>query len=269
MADTRRSQSTLATSLADNTSGAITAQNVRDLLLSTHPEKTVQSGVFASEPASGQLTGDLYLPSDSFYAERWSGSAWRPWGPIFPMTKPVDGDFAWANQGGASVTTSNGGIFLNGPAGSSLDLRIRYKTAPATPWTLTVAFETTCNLNDYNYQSAGILFRQSSDGKLVTYGLQNQSTLCSMFVIKWSSPTSINTNYDGQQALRNGLPKFWRIADNGTNRICSYSADGQNFIPFHTIGRTDFLTADQIGFFVEERSNVVPATMTLLSWQEA
>src|ERR1051325_12244402 len=98
MADTRRSQSSLATLFGDNTSGDISAQDGRDLIISAHPEEVIQSGAYASEPASNQLTGDLYWPSDSFYAERYSGSAWAPWGLIFPLTKPVSGDFSWVNQ---------------------------------------------------------------------------------------------------------------------------------------------------------------------------
>jgi hypothetical protein len=47
------------------------------------------------------------------------------------------------------------------------------------------------------------------------------------------------------------------------------STDGQNFKVIHTVGRTDFLTADQVGFFVNDQSNTIAAGMTLLSWKQA
>jgi hypothetical protein len=62
---------------------------------------------------------------------------------------------------------------------------------------------------------------------------------------------------------------FIRIADNGTNRLCSYSVDGQNWFQFHSVGRTDFLTATEVGFFANDASNTYECGITLLSWKEA
>ena len=107
MPDTRREKSALQTLHADNTAGDISAQDNRDGWETCHPSTVVQTAAMASEPASGMVTGDLFLPSNGFYLERYSGSAWVPWGPIWPMTKPVDGDYAWINQGSATVTTTN------------------------------------------------------------------------------------------------------------------------------------------------------------------
>jgi hypothetical protein len=60
-----------------------------------------------------------------------------------------------------------------------------------------------------------------------------------------------------------------RIADTGTSRICSWSADGQNWHDLHSIGRTDFLTADEVGFYVNSQSATYPAACTLISWAQA
>ncbi len=274
MPDTRRTEAALAALLPDNITGDISPQDLRDLLTSVHSERVVQSGAFASEPASGRLTGDLYLPNDSFYAERWNGTLWEAWGPIFPMTKPVDGDFAWINQGGASIVTTNGGIFLRGPATSGTSERVRKKAAPAPPYTITAAFLPA--VLSFDFQSCGLLFRQSSDGKLVTFELAgttqaaNSTTGLILGVNKFTSPTVFSAGYTARSAHAIGTkPVFLRIADNNTNRICSYSADGQNWITFHTIGRTDFLTADEVGFFVADSTNTYEVGMTLLSWKQA
>jgi len=61
-----------------------------------------------------------------------------------------------------------------------------------------------------------------------------------------------------------------RIADNNTNRICSVSADGQNWIEVHSVGRTDFLTADQVGFMIRPTNSATPnigTGVSVLSWK--
>src|SRR6266446_5233542 len=65
---------------------------------------------------------------------------------LYPaFTAPVDGDYAWINQGGASVTVNaNGSICLYAPATGD-SLRVRKKAAPATPYTMTAGFMATGN----------------------------------------------------------------------------------------------------------------------------
>ena len=41
-----------------------------------------------------------------------------------------------------------------------------------------------------------------------------------------------------------------RITDNGTNRITYISNDGYYWHTLSTIGRTDYITANQYGFFI-------------------
>jgi hypothetical protein len=218
----------------------------------------------ASRPAASN-DGNVFFPSDGVTIQRDTGSVWAPWGPIFPLTAPVDGDFAWVNQGGASVVSTFGGIFLRGPAGSSLNLRVRKKAAPSTPYVITVALKGTTGFHLDN-QSFGLVFRNNGAGTIVTYLLTFGTPGCAMAVSKWNSETSFSANYVARNIT--DVPLFLRIADNGTNRISSLSHDGQNFIDFHTVGRTDFLTADEVGFFVEERTNAYDVGLTVLSWKE-
>jgi hypothetical protein len=86
---------------------------------------------------------------------------------------------------------------------------------------------------------------------------------------KYTNATTYSADYALISAISRVSPLvLWlRIADNGTNRICSFSMDGENFIDFHSIGRTDFLTADEVGFFIDPYDGA--ATMTLLSWAQA
>lgn len=226
-------------------------------------------GVVGSEPGSPS-SGDLYLPSNGVVVERYSGSVWQPWGPIFPFTPPVDGDFAWINQGAAAVdTTDPKTIYLSKSAdGSGANIRVRKKTAPSTPYTVTIFMR--AMLIQKKFLSAGLCFRQSSDGKLHMFWVVANDTDFLLTSTKYASPTSFTADY---QAVAIGDALNWlRIADDGSNRVCSYSADGQQWHIFHTIGRTDYLTANEIGFAISSENNATPnlaAGMRLFHWKEA
>jgi hypothetical protein len=121
----------------------------------------------------------------------------------------------------------------------------------------------------------GLCWRKSGTGELVIFyvyasGDNRSEQYCG--VGKLSSPTVFTSNYLSVYfaSLMGYGPCLWlRIADDGTNRVCSYSADGQNFVTVHSVGRTDFLTADEVGFFADANNASYPAGLTLLSWKEA
>lgn len=269
MPDTRRSLSALQTLFADNTSGDISAQDGRDELISSHPEKVCQSDTQANEPSSGQLTGDLFLPNNGFQVERYSGSAWQPWGPLFPFTKPVDGDFSWVNQGGATITTTNGGIYLNAPAGSGKNFRMRVKSAPSTPYVITCAVLWN-HRPSTQYHACGLVFRESSSGKLHALNIFDNSPSAvdiRFGSYKYSDPSTFSASY--LELVSPGIPPFVRMADDGTNRSFSISFDGVNFSQVDSRTRTDFLTPNQVGFFANSENATYPDGITLLSWKES
>ncbi len=216
---------------------------------------------FGSEPGS-PADGDLDLYTNSFYVSRYNGASWTPWGPIYACTPPVDGDFSWVNQGGAAVTTANGGIFLRVPVSSGVNLRARVQSAPATPYILTGIFLPV--INNENFQHVGLCFRASGSSAIETFGPQGLSLMVNSFTNE--------TTYSAtprQVLFTRGSPMFLRIADDGTNRIYSYSSDGQNWVVVYSVTRTTFLTANQIGFFGNDQTNTYECGMTLLSWLEA
>lgn len=204
--------------------------------------------------------GRLNLPSDSFYHLRDTGGALAPWGPIYPMTLPVDGDFAWINQGSATVDATKGGIFLYGPAAAAFNLRIR-KKAKSPPYTITAAFTMIGTLTANSF--GGVLWRESGSGKLVTFIAAGGQTLQ---LTKWNDPNTAVSNYVANVAASYGQPIWVRLADDNTNRIVSMSQDGQNFVQLHSVGRTDFMTADEVGFYVSAETR--DFGLTLLSWKE-
>lgn len=276
MADTRRTKSALQTILADNVAGDISAQDARDVLVSNHPEEACQQAAFASQPSTGQLTGDLFFPTDSCSVQRYDGSAWDPYGPLTAWTEPVDGDYSWVNQGSSTVTTTNGGIYLYTPGASGNSLRLRVKSAPSTPYTITAGFVPNMIMGTAAGPGFGLAFRQSSDGKLSTYRHYAHGSSGNRQWIglsdKWSSATSYSAEYSSwnQGAICGGVgPCFIRIEDDGTDRKMYWSGDGINFILVHSIGRTDYLTADQVGFFVDSAVTAFNAGVLICSWKEA
>ena len=232
-----------------------------------------QTAAFASLPAASQ-DGRIHLPSNGYSLYRDTGAALVPWGPLLPFTAPVDADFAWINQGGASVSTTNGGIFLNAPVGAGNNQRIRKKAAPATPYTVSIGFIPM--LYPASYSSVGLAWRQSSDGKLVTLRFYFDGTTnvghIQIALSKWTSASVFSANYFDSNFFGSlvGGPCLWaRFADDGASRAVYISNDGINWMLLHAVARTDFLTADEVGFFAETNQTAGAAGINLLSWKEA
>lgn len=180
------------------------------------------------------------------------------------LTPPIDANFAWVNQGSATIDTSNGGIYVSGPATAGVDLHIRVMTAPATPYVVTALFMT--NMPAETSGVVGLIFRQSSDGKIATCVVSQTSGFLRGQSTKYTNPTTFSAVY--QNVALPSYQRIWlRIADNGTNRICSYSYDGIHFKQFHSVTRTDFLTANQIGFAIDSNNATYGSDMWLLSWK--
>ena len=229
------------------------------------------AGTYANLPAAGTITGDLYFFTDSPYTHaRWNGSSWDHFAGGHLMTIPVFGDFAWVNQGSATATTTYGGVIIYAPEGASDSLRILKKAAPATPYTIEGAF-TIPTMPVVNYNAGGLLFRNSAALTLASSGFGTNFAAIPYYfsaaVNKWTNPTTYSAAY-----LSVGIPVpsllWFQISDNGTSRISRWSADGINWMHLHTVGRTDFLTADEIGFFANANNATYPAFVHLLHWKQ-
>ena len=225
----------------------------------------ITTAAYASRQAAAKA-GRLFLPNDGFQIERDTGSVWTPWGPLFQFTSPVDGDFGWYNQGGASTSATNGGVFLSIPSSAATNFRGRSK-AKTAPYTITAAIlPLFFPLN--STRNFGLFF---TDGTLVhALGIGFSNTVDGSWFLsstKYTNSTTFSANYTAA-TYQCHRPVMWlRIADNNTDRICSISSDGQNWIVFTTVGRTDFLTATSVGFG-GDILNSNAGGVTLLSWKE-
>ena len=226
----------------------------------------VFSSAYASKLTS-EKQGRLFLPSDGYTLERDDGSNWKPWGPIFPFTPPVDGSYSWVNQGSASVITTKGSIFLSAPVASGENIRIRDKSIPSAPYTITAAFIPCLSVGPY--PMCGIGLRNSTSGKIVFFQMYCNNAHLFLGIRRYDSPTAFNSDtYIVTASWISGLV-FLRIVDDNTNRKFYYSKDGQNFVLFYSESRTLYITPDKLFFGVNSLGTIGDIVgMNLLSWKE-
>lgn len=195
------------------------------------------------------------------------GSLPPAWSNVFPTTAVELTDFAWVNQGGAVATQQDDAVFLAVTNSSSENLRILKKAAPATPYSVTTMVSPLPFPGGLTIE-VGIGFRESSSSLLHVLRLNFSGASMSISSTKHSNTTAGVAHYVDLAVPFLQMPIWLRIEDDGTNRICSYSADGVNFCPFHSVSRTNYLTADEVLFFVGGNSNTYVGA-TFHSWSEA
>jgi hypothetical protein len=227
------------------------------------------TGAEGAEPGSPS-SGDLYFPNNGPGLERWSGSAWVVWGPIFPLTKPLFADFTFVNQGGATLVNNTDSLCLKAPQnGGAHNCRILEKTAPATPYTIT-AYIDAVFMAASSDDRFGLLFRESGTGKLSVFQYAGTSTGAELRVTFYSSPTTPVSN-----GVSFAVPQIFRwmqISDDGVNRIYRVSPDGQNWVQYFSETRTNNLTADQVGWFADPTAAGgvnIDSYVTLYSWLQS
>lgn len=193
---------------------------------------------------------------------------------------PVDGNvpsagWSWDNQGTATIQSGSGIERIRSVADAGGTIRIRYRTAPAAPYTLTAKLVKWWPMVSKDMRF-GICFRQASSGKLVAFTAgQNNSQGTFLANSKWNTGTSFSADYiivTSNQWWWSFFypPYFWmRIQDNGTNLIASYSPDSINWEVFDTRLRGDWMTGgpDQIGFFISCAAGGTDLGVSLMYWQ--
>ncbi len=193
-------------------------------------------------------------------------------GPFINIPSPNNGAFATTVGTGANVDGTQFNRIVIRSAGTSGDnICARLKSAPSTPYKVTALVAPL--LFERAYMGGGLCWRDSASGKLVTFGVNGtDAPRVDIAGNKWNSLTSWNDDYFAR-IYHLGAYVFLRIEDDGTNRKCSISADGTSWISMHTVGRTDYLTANEIGFYINtiQTSGTPTRTemlMTVQGWKE-
>ncbi|MBN2132406.1 MAG: hypothetical protein JW741_23090, partial [Sedimentisphaerales bacterium] len=227
-------------------------------------------GAIADRDAAGQA-GRLYLPTEGFLA-RDSALEWERM-PYHRFTPPVIGDFSWVNQGSATVTDRKGMTVLETPSvASGENLRVLVKSAPATPYDITVAMMASGPIYTTSLVTPqfGFCCRESSSGKLLTYGFGFNSYPFRFQYAQMTSPTSLSGGVVDVPAMSH-WPLWLRFSDDGTYRRVYVSGDGVKFnLAVGEESRAAFLTADEVGVFANSWKNTyVPRVISFLHWGEA
>lgn len=239
-------------------------------------------GLIANRPDADTLpSGSLYSATDEkkiyqvtaaawtlFYEANGGGGGiiWTDRGPTTLVQPPTTG-WSWVNQSGAVVTepTSYESNQLSLASGTGTGLSIRIRTAPSPPYTITAALHHN-GRSIVNFLRAGLCFRENATGELAIIVLRGeQGQIASA---KYNSATSFNSDYTSVTAgTIYGSRTIWlRIADNNVNRVVSYSWDAINFHQLHSVGRTDFLTADEVGWHIQTEA-AAAFDVNLISWE--
>lgn len=155
-------------------------------------------------------------------------------------------NWEWVNQGGATLFNMTDYQCLYAPsAGNAHNCRILKTVAPATPYTVTAYIDGLIPANTATRY--GLLFRESSSGKFSAYQFEGAAPP-GLEVTFYSGPTA-PVSVSG--ALSVPMLYSWiRIKDDGTNRLYSFSRDGQNWVQQFSESRTLNFTADEYGWFV-------------------
>lgn len=229
----------------------------------------IHRDTFANRIVAGSA-GRLFLANDNNYIERDNGSTWDTYGILNRFTPPIDADFSWINQGTASIITDTTETILQIPETATNNLRLRKKSTPATPYSI-IAFINLLN-SGLNGTDAGLFWRESGTGEVIVVGLGINSSVCTFRVAKWDSSTTFNSEYKSVNLynLPSCIGGMWiKISDDGTNRKVHISGDGFNWCQFHSIGRTDFLTANEVGYFgLNTNATANTIVFFLYSWKE-
>lgn len=196
--------------------------------------------------------------------------AWQlkvPFGCRGNFTPPVSDFTTWVNQGTrGSMDTSNGLVYLEdlGAATGSENVIGRVKSAPATPWTMTLAY--TLNTGIASNVNGGIMIRDSGTGRIKGFATRIVNATgandTKLNVFSWSNASTFNTTHlSGDWALRRDVVML-RIRNDGTNLIYECSQDFVHWVGClsETLAGNYIASVNQVGFYINSLTTGISNT---------
>ncbi len=222
---------------------------------------TTTSGTYASVPAS-PTAGDLHIATDSPLWQRYDGSAWKPILPGWPGPLTTPSATGWSNKDVSGSPTLTNGVLSN-VSSTTAGPGWRYRSAPATPYTVTVVFPPNNRRLIALYESGttkGIFINWDDTNR--RFYVQRDSNLGITF--------AAHVFFGDAEYNWGRGPIAMRVSDDGTSITFAYSVDGVNYYAAYSEARgTSFTTApDSIGIPCTA-SSTKAAPDAIISYEEA
>jgi len=232
---------------ASHTAGATVVCVLTARALRQFQQDMTLSGTLGSRP-SAAYQGRLYLPSDSPYIYRDNGVSWDAYGPARKVTPIVTSNFAWVNQGGATVTSNGDALTLVDPAVASDHHRLYVQS-------ITGSFTVTMLCAPYIFadnNQFGLVLYESGSGKLLTHGYNHFTSATWLQSNYWSNTSTYVATVFQQQLVNFAVPPTWlRIRVSSGTIFVDASTDGYQWRQLGSVAvTTAFTTApDHCGIF--------------------
>lgn len=239
---------------------------------------TAGFGSLASRPSASSVgSGYVYYVANSPFYYVSDGTNWKSYFKGLSVSEPNVGSFGWVNQGAASVDVTKGGILLASSADAANSFKIYKKAAPATPYTWTVRFSPA--LTASNFESVGLVLRESSTGKLYVFIVAYNLTGSNGFevrVLEYTDPTTFSSDvttgialFAASSFLQGDFPLITlQIVDPGSGNLQFNLIFGGDSLPstnkfgIAVSARTSFMAGgpDEIGYCINPRNGTYPAS---------
>ncbi|MEM5389231.1 hypothetical protein VSR68_37605 [Paraburkholderia phymatum] len=186
-----------------------------------------------------------------------------------PDTPPASSAFTWVNQGSSTVANDSYGMYIVEPGHTGDSVALLVKAKPSTTsWRMAARLKFLGSCTTYN--TAGLCLYDSVSGKICHFGLQITSTSAIGLLVQYfNSTTSYNTNAIAAVTWAE-VPDWWSIRTDGTNYYFEVSQDGINWMTFGQVAVGAFITANQVGVFINaSNSTSIPYGLRVFSFTAA
>jgi hypothetical protein len=209
----------------------------------------------SKEPALGNPSVSGYVLSSTTGGVRsWVAQSGGAGSGLFSyaiVAPPALASFTWLNQGASSAQNNNSGaITMNIVDQVGGGYRVLYKTAPATPYTVTVLLKSI--QHTINSQTSSLFFRDSVSGHMISIDLLSAGSLQVFRVQRQDNviPTAETNAYISPGNIATGSAGFqwFRIRNNGTTLFFDLSIDGTDWRNLWSEAVGSWLTPDEIGW---------------------
>lgn len=213
------------------------------------------------------LLGELGIDTDLLRmkmgdnVKTWSALAWASDPPF--ILPPSTG---WTAMNTPTITADSNGRVQSQTAGATDNFKGEYRTlSPASNYTITANFDALYSGPHFDY--GGFILKNSGGNSFIHFGTWASGSPPDLYlaVTKWTGVATFSATYIITAAwkLPHGIPSWLRIRDDATNRFFEMSYNRFDWVPFFSVGRTDFLTPDQIGWALSSNTGVSAHTSVL------